>query len=133
MVNRAGVLRKMMVMLLAILFLMFSCATSGGVALQASDNGSQVELRRGQNLVVSLEGNPSTGYTWEAGAYDERILRQVGEPAFTPESEAIGAPGRQILRFEALGEGQTTLELVYHRPWEDTEPEDVFAVEVVVR
>jgi predicted secreted protein len=66
-------------------------------------------------------------------AYDEGVLRQVGEPAFTPESAAIGAPGRQVLRFEALEEGQTTLQLAYHRPWEDAEPEKVFAVEVVVR
>jgi predicted secreted protein len=57
----------------------------------------------------------------------------VGEPAFTPESDAIGVSGRQVLRFEALDEGQKTLRLVYHRPWEDAEPEKVFSVQVVVR
>jgi inhibitor of cysteine peptidase len=123
----------MMVMLLAILCLLFSCATSRGVTLHASDDGTQVMLRRGQDLVISLAGNPTTGYTWEAVAYDERILRQVGEPTFTPESNAAGAPGRQVLRFEALGEGQTTLQLIYHRPWEDAEPEKAFSVDVVVR
>jgi predicted secreted protein len=133
MVNKARLQRKMMVMLLAILFLVFSCATSGGLTLHASDSGSQVELRSGQNLVISLEGNPTTDYTWEAVAYDEGILRQVGEPAFTPESAAIGASGRHVLRFEALDEDQTTLPLVYHRPWEDAEPENVFSVQVVVR
>jgi len=103
------------------------------ITLQASDDGGQVELRRGQNLVVSLRGNVTTGYTWEAAAYDERILRQVGETPFTPQSAALGAPGRQFLRFEGLDEGQTTLQLVYHRPWEDAEPEKVFSVAVVVR
>jgi inhibitor of cysteine peptidase len=133
MVDKARLQRKMMVMLLAILFLAFSCAVSRGVTLHASDSGSLVELRRGQKFAVSLEGNPTTGYTWEAVEYDEAILRQVGEPEFTPESDAVGAPGRQVFRFEALGKGQTTLQLVYHRPWEDAEPEKVFSVEIVVR
>ena len=133
MVSKARLQRKLMVMLLAILCLVFSCATSGGITLHASDNGSQVELRSGQNLVILLEGNPTTGYTWEAVEYDEGVLRQVGEPAFTPESDAVGAPGSQVLRFKALDKGQTTLRLVYHRPWEDAEPEMVFSVEVVVR
>jgi inhibitor of cysteine peptidase len=133
MVNKARVQRKLMVMLLALLFLLFSCATSRRITLHASDNGTDVALKRGQDLVISLEGNPTTGYTWEAVAYDEGVLRQVGQPAFTPESDAVGAPGRQILRFEAGGAGQTTLQLVYHRPWEDADPEREFSVEVVVR
>jgi inhibitor of cysteine peptidase len=119
-------------MLLAILFLAFSCATSDGVKLHARDDGSQIALRRRQNLAISLEGNPTTGYTWEAVNYDAEVLRQVGEPVFTPVSDAIGAPGRQVLRFEALDEGQTTVQLVYHRPWEEAEPEKIFSVEVVV-
>lgn len=133
MVNKARLQRKMMLMLLVILFLLFSCATSRAVTLHASDDGTRVELRRGQGLVISLEGNPTTGYTWNAVAYDGRILQQVGEPAFTPESDAIGAPGRQALSFEALAKGRTTLQVVYHRPWEDGEADKVFSVEVVVR
>jgi inhibitor of cysteine peptidase len=133
MANRARLQRKLIVMVGVILLMAFSCARSGGVTLRAGDDGSQVELVEGQGFVVSLEGNPSTGYTWEAVEYDEQILRQVGEPSFTPESDALGASGTQTLRFEAVGEGRTTLRLVYHRPWEDAEPEQTFSVEVVVR
>jgi hypothetical protein len=42
-------------------------------------------------------------------AYGERILRQVGETAFTPESDALGAPGRYVLRLEGLDEGQPSM------------------------
>lgn len=133
MVNKTRVQRKLMVMLGVVLLLAFSCARSGGPTLRASDDGDEVELRKGQTLVVSLEGNPSTGYTWEAVDLDEGIVRQVGEPAFTPESEALGASGTQVLRFRAAGEGRTTLQLVYHRPWEEAEPERTFSVDVVVR
>lgn len=109
------------------------CA-AGELKLGAGDENSQVELNKGQFLAVSLEGNPTTGYMWEAADLDDQILRQVGEAQFSPDSDLIGAGGTQTLRFEALNSGQTTLELVYRRPWEgDSEPLKTFSVRVVVR
>ncbi len=111
-----------------------ACGTTNEVNLDASDDDSQVELKAGQTLVVSLEGNPTTGYTWEAAELDEQVLRQVGEAEFKPETDAIGSGGVQTLRFETVSSGQTTLKLVYHRPWEeDVEPSEIFSVQVVVR
>ncbi len=111
-----------------------ACGATNEVKLDAGDDGSQVELDAGQTLVVSLEGNPTTGYTWEAAELDEQVLRQAGETEFKPESDAIGAGGVQTLRFETVNTGQTTLKLVYHRPWEeDVEPAETFSVQVVVR
>lgn len=133
MVNKARVQRKLVVMLGVVLLLAFSCARSNALTLRAGDDGEEIELREGREFTISLEGNPTTGYSWEAVELDEEILRQVGEPAFTPESEALGASGTQLLRFRAVGEGRTTLRLVYHRPWEEVEPERTFSVEVVVR
>jgi len=111
-----------------------ACGASNDVKLDAGENGSQVELNAGQTLIVSLEGNPTTGYTWEAAGLDEQVLQQVGETEFKPDSDAIGAGGVQTLRFETMNSGQTTLKLVYHRPWEeDVEPAEIFSVQVVVR
>ena len=111
-----------------------ACGASNEVNLDAGDDGSQVELNAGQTLVVSLEGNLTTGYTWEAAELDEQVLRQVGEAEFKPDSDAIGAGGVQTLRFETVNSGQTTLKLVYHRSWEeDVEPAETFSVQVVVR
>lgn len=133
MVNRARVQRKLILMLGVVLLLAFSCARSNGLTLHASDDGGQVELEQGQIFSVSLEGNPTTGYTWEAVEFDEQVLQQLGEPAFTPASEDLGASGTQVLRFRAAGEGRTTLRLVYHRPWEEADPERTFSVDVLVR
>lgn len=133
MVNKGWLQRKLIVMLGVILLMAFSCAQSDGHKLQASDDGGRVELDQGQIVSVSLEGNPSTGYTWEVAEIDEQVLRQIGEPVFTSESQNLGSPGAQVLRFRAVGEGQTTLRLVYHRPWEEAEPERTFSVEVVVQ
>jgi inhibitor of cysteine peptidase len=113
-----------------------ACAPSSKeVKVSASDNGREIELGKGHILVISLEGNPTTGYTGEVEKpLDENILRQVGEPEFKPESDLVGAPGVQTLRFEAVNAGQMTLNLVYHRPWEeDVEPEETFSLQMVVR
>ena len=133
MVDKSRLQRKLILMLGVILILAFSCARSGGRTISASDHQEQVELQEGQTLSVSLEGNPTTGYTWETLEIDEQVLRQIGQPAFTPASDALGAPGTQVIRFRAVGQGRTTLRLVYHRPWEDAEPERTFSVEVIVR
>lgn len=111
------------------------CSPPKEVKLGTEDNGRQIELRRGQTLVITLEANPTTGYTWEVREpSEERILRQAGEAEFQPQSELMGAPGVQILRFEAVSAGQTTLNLVYHRPWEEgVEPLETFSLQVVVR
>ena len=99
------------------------------------DDGREMQFKKGQTLVVTLEGNPTTGYTWEvAETLDEQVLQQVGEPEFKAESEALGAGGVQILRFEAVNAGKTTLKLIYHRPWEkDVDPLQSYSIQVVVR
>lgn len=126
--------RSVIVALLAVLVLAVGCGTSKEVNLDANDDGSQVEIEKGQTLVIALEASPTTGYTWEAVELDEHILRQVGEPEFEPQSDAVGAPGIQTIRFEAVGAGPTTLRLGYRRPWEENvEPVETFSIQVVVR
>ena len=125
---------RIFVMFGMLLTALSACGASNEVKLDAGDDGSQVELNTGQTLVVSLAGNPTTGFTWEAAELDEQVLRQVGEAEFKPDSDAIGAGGVQTLHFETVNSGQTTLNLVYRRPWEeDVEPAETFSVQVVVR
>ncbi len=110
------------------------CAAKAALALEAKDNGREIELQKGQSLAISLEGNPSTGYTWEMAESEVSILRQVGEIEFKAESDLVGAPGTQTLHFEAVESGQTELKLVYHRPWEQgVEPLETFTIQVTVR
>ncbi len=105
------------------------------VKASIDDDGREKQLKKGQTLVVTLEGNPTTGYSWEvAEPLNEQVLRQAGEPEFKQESDALGAGGVQILRFEAVNAGKFTLKLVYHRSWEkDVEPLETYSIEVVVR
>ncbi len=102
------------------------------IRLTEEDNGRLAELGEDQILVISLESNPSTGYSWEVAEINEDVLRQVGETEFEQLSPLLGAPEKQILRFRPVGAGQSTLKLVYRRPWEKgVEPAKEFSVQVV--
>jgi inhibitor of cysteine peptidase len=108
------------------------------VHVDVDDAGSQVELEEGQILVVTLESNPTTGYRWEQAENQESILEQMGEAEFKPsetgEPPLVGAGGWEIFRFKAISAGQMTLQLVYHRSWEEgVEPLKTFSLQVVVR
>ena len=102
------------------------------VRLTELDNGSLAQLGEDQTLVISLESNPSTGYAWEVAEIDEDIVYQVGESEFEQLSPLLGASERQILRFKPIKAGQSTLRLVYRRPWEKgIEPAKEFSIQVV--
>jgi len=81
--------------------------------------GSGTELNVGDTLIVILNGNPSTGYTWDVGFYVHPVIKLCGEPKYQPESNLPGAAGTYTFRFLAVGEGQATLRLIYHRPQDE--------------
>jgi inhibitor of cysteine peptidase len=131
---------RYLITLLVVLPLAAACgaanraSSSSEIRLRESHNGLLVELEKGQTLVVSLEANPTTGHRWEAVELDDQILRSLGDPDFRPYSEQVGASGLQVMRFEAVGAGQTTLNIVYRRPWQtDVQPLKTYTVFVRVR
>jgi inhibitor of cysteine peptidase len=110
------------------------CSAQSALALEGADDGREVTLQKGQTLTIKLEGNPTTGYSWEVVESEGAIVQQVGEPEFEADSDLLGAPGTQTLRFEAVETGQMELKLVYQRPWEtDVEPLETFTVQVTVQ
>ncbi len=110
--------------------------TLGGkkdVAIGAADAGKTISLRQGDTLVVTLDGNTTTGYTWEA-SQAVSTLKQVGTAEFVPSSNKLGAPGQITLKFQAVQAGQGTLNLVYQRPFEKgVQPAKTFTINVTVR
>jgi len=91
------------------------------LSLSESDNGKTVTVTEGQNLVVKLQSNPSTGYKWNVASTD----RTFGYPAttqFLKNSDAVGSGGIERLSWKTksplsmVGEHKVTLE--YKRPWE---------------
>ncbi len=101
--------------------------------LAAADNGKTVNVQVGSQILIDLEGNPSTGYNWEAKDLDANLLQQVGEPEFKSSNPGlVGSGGSITLTFKVLKAGTTSLNLVYHRPWEtDVAPIATFSVTIV--
>jgi len=105
-----------------------------GKQLTEADNGKTVTVGVGEELAVTLAANPTTGYTWAvAEPANERIIQQTGKNEFESKSRALGAGGVQIFRFVVVGAGQTTLKLIYHRPWESVEPVQRFSIWLVAQ
>ncbi len=101
--------------------------------LSETDEGSTVQLKLGETLMVTLEGNPSTGYSWEVVPAEQAVVAPQGEPEFKAESDLLGASGKISLTFKVVAEGQQMLTLAYRRPFEkDVAPEKTVTFALVV-
>lgn len=91
------------------------------VAVNAADSGRRLHMTEGQTLVVRLETNPSSGYQWTPAPFNQAVLRQLGNPDYTPDPRAAAVPGGRgvtAFRFAADHPGRTQLTLNYRRPTE---------------
>ena len=124
-----------LVVCLIICAAMAACGARGSdsVTLTQKDAGTTVHLKQGTNVNIALEGNPTTGYTWEVAPGGSSVLEQQGEPTFKPDSSAVGSGGMVTLQFKASQAGTINLKLIYHRTFEpNVAPLHTFEVTIVV-
>ncbi|MBC7447752.1 MAG: protease inhibitor I42 family protein [Hymenobacteraceae bacterium] len=113
-------------------------ARSSMHTLTQGDSGRATKLAPGDTLLVALDENPTTGYSWAvATAPSATTLRAVSN-AYTPTVVAdsvVGSGGVRRLCFVAVAPGATRLALRYHRRWEPASvaPARTFEVQIVVR
>jgi inhibitor of cysteine peptidase len=121
--------------LAAVLLLVTACSSPKSVTLTSTNNGGKVEVQVGGQIIIKLDGNPSTGYTWEAKDLYATLFKQVGDPVFSSSSPGlVGSGGTLTLTFNALKAGASQLTLIYHRPWETgVDPINTFTVTVTVK
>ncbi len=103
------------------------------VTISEDDNGRIISLNTGDTLVVVLNSNPSTGYSWEVRLPAMGVLEQIGEARYSSGGNMPGSGGTVTMRFRAVRWGWADLLLVYRRPFENTGPVETFAVTVSVR
>lgn len=104
------------------------------LVLGSKDSGSSQTLAVGQQLMVSLDSNPTTGYRWAIDGALPPQLGQVGESKFTAQSSAIGAGGVEVWTFVGKSAGAGMLRLKYWRSFEPTAaPANVFEAAFNVR
>ncbi len=104
-----------------------SPASASADVVQATPDG-ETPVVVGQLLAISLEGNASTGYSWEieADGAPQLVLApspdtHTDTPAAAGSGDApplVGAPSTTHWHFEAVQPGSTVVRLTYRRPWE---------------
>ena len=102
---------------------------------QISTINATLTVKVNEQFYITLSSSPSsTGYEWQvASVSNPDMVRFVDSQYIRPESELVGAPGKQVLTFNALQEGSATIQLEYVRPWEtDVPPVSIYVVEVMV-
>jgi inhibitor of cysteine peptidase len=124
---------------ICVTILAFGVVASGNAEPPAiiteADSGHLVALRIGQELVLNLKSNPSTGYRWVQADTKSPGLVVVGKPAYKPGKPLPGASGVESWKFRAVERGTQTLKLEYRRPWEkkNTPAANTIVLHVTVR
>lgn len=96
------------------------------------DNGRTIQLPLDTPLEIDLEGNATTGYQWEVASYDSTILQQMHTAKYYSKKDVPGAGGVYTFSFKTIDSGETTLELVYRRPFEKgVDPVKTFTLYVI--
>ncbi len=113
-------------------------ATIAGGALQGvrvrvgeSASGTEVRLRAGDILEVSLAETRTTGYRWEVVSDGAPACRAEGED-FAAPPRPPGAPGLHTWMFRAAQAGNASLEMAYRRPFGSGDPARRFTLRVAV-
>jgi len=88
--------------------------------LTEADSGSTQDMAVGQELQITLDANPTTGYRWSVDGRVPDQLEQVGAPKYTASSKAIGAGGSEVWMFKGKASGEGVLDLKYWRTFEPT-------------
>ena len=105
--------------------------------LTVADNAKTLDVVVGKTIVVSLEGNITTGYGWQTAELTGKAVESLGKPAYATRPHRpglVGVGGVFTFKFKAVKPGTANLKLVYVRPWEkDTPPEKTFVATVNVR
>ena len=129
-------MRTFVVMSFFLALALFSGCDAHGINLTGADNNGQIAAKSGDTLILTLDSNPTTGYSWQVMEIDNAVLVQNGNPEYKQSAGSeglVGAGGTEIFHFNVVGTETTTLELGYMRPWESVPPIETFTIEVVVQ
>ncbi len=98
-------------------------AGKADIKLTALNHGKTIAAVVGQKIVVTLSGNPTTGFSWNLSKLDGASVKQVGKMEYVQDDAAkgkVGVGGKFTFTFEATKAGKSALNFEYKRPFEKT-------------
>ncbi len=112
--------------LLVAIVLLAACSAVHDVS--ETNTASATPVKVGDEVQITLDANPTTGYVWELTELDTTRLQQLGMFDYQSDTEQqglYGAPVKMTARFKAIAPGTATVVLVYRRPFETNTPAQV--------
>ncbi len=105
------------------------------IVVTEKDNNSLIELNKGGVLLVQLEHNPGTGYSWQVARNNGKLLELAGETSAPAAGGKVTMGGSEVetFRFQAVNKGTDIIELQCKRAWEkEKEPLKNFLITVKI-
>jgi inhibitor of cysteine peptidase len=89
------------------------------ITIGPAANRGTLDVRQGDEVVVRLPENPTTGYRWQLEKVEGAPIDV--QDSFEPGMEAVGSEGVRVLTLARCSPGATTLHLRLRRAWEPPE------------
>ncbi len=109
------------------------CSPEAAPSKEYTDEKQPIEAAAGQQFIIALKSNPTTGYKWEA-TFDPNALKLVSDEYKQDASQPgmVGVGGVQRFTFQGLKAGKADVALTYRQPWPggNTGEKKVFTVTV---
>jgi predicted secreted protein len=81
-----------------------------------------MEVKKGENFKISLEGNLTTGYYWGI-SFDCQCIEFVDLEYIPDDPELAGSPGQQVFELKAVEETEgAEITFSYERSWDNELP-----------
>jgi inhibitor of cysteine peptidase len=127
-------MKRLLVAITASVLITGLTAGCGG-ATTYTDPEETIQVGIGEEFVIALDSNPTTGYGWEAD-FGQDKLELIDNTYESDEKDAYvsaraGVGGTEYFRFKTLKAGSTDITFVYKRSWEpEIIEQKVFEVEI---
>ena len=112
---------KFVIAITLVLFLAIGFCNSFGQ--EQGVPATTIEVNLGEDAVISLEANHTTGFSWQLAKPLEGDLLEFVDTKYIPaETGLIGSGGEEVWTFKTLKKGKTEISLIYVQPWEKDKP-----------
>jgi formylglycine-generating enzyme required for sulfatase activity/predicted secreted protein len=101
----------------SLFFIVLWVLAVGPLSLLHADSFEEVTTVVGEEFEISLESNPTTGYSWSLVEDLPDWLELVGTTYVATDPGMVGGGGTQTWTFRATGSGSATLTFQYIQPW----------------
>ena len=118
--------------LLMVVGLAAGCAAKGAPVYGKDDHN--ITVKAGEQFVIQLDENPTTGYQWTVAISDESIVK-LDKDDYQQQSAGsniVGAGGTRVLTFKGLKQGTVTLTLTNERSFEKNSAVETLKYQITV-